>query len=167
MQLNGTNIFWDLDGVLRDLGHTFNGYGISDWNGKTDNGKTFTERIDADLNLLKSAPELCYIEIAKRCSPVHVVSIQPDNWRKNTSIWLDNHLPQAKVKFLNVPEHKLLYLQAGTRILIEDYPFFTDYTNVILVDRPYNKNVNCKHRVSSPDELLPLLRRFIDDKNLG
>lgn len=43
-------------------------------------------------------------------------------------------------------------------LLVEDYPFFNDYSKIILIDYPYNRNVTGEvARVKNPDELRALL----------
>ena len=165
--IKGDRIFWDLDGVLRKLSHGFNGTDYpNSWWEKDSNGKNICEYIDEDLTMLLECPEENYIEVAKECLPLHIVSLQPDNWRKNTSKWLDIHLPDAHVKYVTKPDHKLLYLECGTRILIEDSPNFDDYSQIILIDRPYNAHVDAPHRVKSPDELRDKLRKYLTEGKL-
>jgi len=163
--LKGDRIFWDLDGVLRKLTYAFHGGWPESWDQLID-GKGVVECIDENLSHLLECPEAEYIEIARECYPLHIVSLQPDNWRKNTSKWLDIHLPEAHVKYVTKPDHKLLYLECGTRILIEDIPNFDDYTYIILIDRPYNTHVNAPHRVKSPDELRDKLRKYLTEGKL-
>lgn len=163
--LKGDRIFWDLDGVLRKLSWAFHDEWPDSWNQQI-NGKGLIESIDDNLGCLLECPECEYIEVAKECVPLHIVSLQPDNWRKNTSKWLDIHLPEAKVKYVTKPDHKLLYLECGTRILIEDSPNFDDYSKIILIDRPYNAHVDAPHRVKSPDELRDKLHKYLTEGSL-
>jgi hypothetical protein len=107
------------------------------------------------------------MEVAKLFYPIHVVSAQPDHWRRHTSAWLDKHIPDARVKYLTDTHHKLRYLDAGTRVLVEDYPFYSSYRDIILVDRPYNQGIEVPRRVHNPEELLTELRRFLNDKDMG
>jgi hypothetical protein len=172
MKLPGNNIFWDLDGVLRKLSWAFrNNDWPQSWDEKDVNGRDICESIDANLDSLEDAPEAEYIEIARMCEPLHVVSAQPDLWRPYTSRWFDDHLPEARVKYLIDTQDKLKYLVSGKRVLIEDCPNYPDYTYIILVDRPYNKDVVCERRVHNPEELMVELRRFldgqIDNQNVG
>jgi FMN phosphatase YigB (HAD superfamily) len=163
MRLKGDNVFWDLDGVLRDIHGNFNGGSIHSWDVRDSSGNGIVEYIDNNLSLLETAPTFKYIDIAMQFHPIHIVSAQPDHWRKYTSKWLDNYLPDAKVKYLLNTEDKLKYLESGRRILIEDYPYYSDYTHIILIDRPYNQNVVTQKRVHNNEELLTAIRGFLND----
>ncbi len=167
MKLNGANIFWDLDGVLRNL--TFNFMGspftqgeIDGWDRRNDKGQDIVDFVDNELEILIEAPELEYIDLAREFLPLHIVSAQPDHWRPYTSTWLDNHLPDARIKYLLDTQHKLRYLECRTRVLIEDCPLYPDYTHIILVDRPYNRDITVPRRVTGPEELMVELRRFLN-----
>jgi hypothetical protein len=157
--MKGNDIYWDLDGVLRDLCKVVFGGHADVWDQKTESGKDLIETVDDDLDLLRIAPVSEYIEIAQLCDPIHIITVQPDHWRKYTTNWIDHYFKDAKVKFLNKPEDKLKFIVSGTRTLIEDYPLFSCYDNIILIDRPYNRNVKGVLRVSSPLGLMNALRR--------
>lgn len=157
--IKGDRIFWDLDGVLRVLSWRFHDEWPDTWSQQI-NGKGLCEHVDEDLSILLNAPETEYTDLARECVPLHIVSLQPDNWRKNTSKWFDIHLPDAKVKYVSKPEHKLLYLECGTRILIEDNPNYDSYENIILIDRPYNRHVSAPNRVTSPDQLRSIITKY-------
>jgi hypothetical protein len=165
MKYKGDRIFWDLDGVLRNLVFKFGCY-VDAWDQVNGSGKTVMEHVAEDMSILVDAPLDDYAGLAKEFDPIHIVSAQPDTWRPNTSKWLDKHFPGAKVKYLTDTQHKLRYLEAGTRILIEDYPNYPDYTSIILVDRPYNKDTIAPHRVYSPEELRELLMKYLKDGSL-
>jgi hypothetical protein len=166
MRLKGDNVFWDLDGVLRNLAFNFHDGDIDSWDKVNGSGKTIVEHIEEDLNVLVKAPEAEYIEIARQFYPLHVVSAQPDHWRKYTSAWFDAHLPHARVKYLTDTHHKLRYLEAGNRILVEDCPLYASYRDIILVDRPYNQEIVVPRRVHNPEELMTEIRRFLNG-NMG
>jgi hypothetical protein len=159
--IKGNNIFWDLDGVLRNLTHGFNGEWPKTWIDINKDGLNIYEWVDANLNVLELAPVTEYMEIAMMCDPLHIVSCQPDAWRPYTSRWLDKHLPYAKVKYMTDTNDKLKYLVSGKRILIEDYPNFIDYSHVIVIDRPYNRSIELPHiRAHNPSGLLTMLEVF-------
>jgi hypothetical protein len=167
MRLKGDNIFWDLDGVLRDLTYKFHTGDIDNWEMKNGDGKTAVEHIEADLEVLTDAPETEYMWVAKQFDPIHIVSAQPDHWRRHTSAWLDAHIPGAKIKYLLDTHHKLRYLDSGNRILVEDCPLYASYRDIILIDRPYNRDIEVPRRVTNPEELNDELRRFLHGKNMG
>uniref|UniRef100_A0A6M3Y062 Uncharacterized protein n=1 Tax=viral metagenome TaxID=1070528 RepID=A0A6M3Y062_9ZZZZ len=165
MRLKGDRIFWDLDGVLRNVLYKFHNGDIDNWDMKNGSGKTAVEHVEEDLNVLVEAPEMEYVNLTKEFFPLHVISAQPDHWRPYTNIWLDKHLPGAKVKYLLDTQHKLRYLECGTRVLVEDCPLYSDYTHIILVDRPYNRDIKVPRRAGTPEELMVELRRFLNEKN--
>ena len=164
MKLNGCNIFWDLDGVLRNLTYKFHDGDIDSWQKVNGSGKTVIEHVEEDLNVLRTAPECEYMEVARQFDPIHIVSAQPDHWRKHTSVWIDEHIPDARIKYLLDTHHKLRYLDAGNRVLVEDCPLYASYRDIILVDRPYNRGIEVPRRVGNPEELLIELRRFLNGK---
>lgn len=161
--MRGNNIYWDLDGVLRDLCVQVFGKHADSWDQLSEDGRSLMDVIDDDLTLLFTAPELEYANIAREFAPLHILTVQPDHWRKQTGDWVDKHFYGAKLKFLNKAEDKLKFLESGTRVLIEDYPKFTSYNNIILVDRPYNRCVKNVQRVTSPLGLMNALRRRYDN----
>jgi hypothetical protein len=167
MRLKGDYIFWDLDGVLRNLTYKFHTGDIDNWEMKNGSGKTAVEHVDENMEVLTNAPECEYMEVAKQFYPIHVVSAQPDHWRRHTSAWLDAHIPNARIKYLTDTHHKLRYLDAGTRVLVEDCPLYASYRDIILIDRPYNQEISVPRRVKSPEELLVELRRFLNGKDMG
>jgi hypothetical protein len=159
--INGSRIFWDLDGVLRRLSFPNYPNWPDSWTQRDGSGNDICEVIDKNLEILLESPETEYIELARECVPLHIVSSQPDNWRKHTSKWLDVHLPEAKVKYVSNAFQKLVYLEAKTRVLIEDYPLYPSYENIILISRPYNRNTKAEHRVTYPDELRDKISQYI------
>jgi hypothetical protein len=161
VRLKGDNIFWDLDGVLRNLTYNFQESDVDSWDRVNGSGKTVVEHVEENLSVLVDAPEYDYLSVARQFSPVHIVSAQPDSWRPYTSTWIDKHIPGARIKYLLDTQHKLKYLESGTRILVEDCPLYSDYRHIILIDRPYNKDVECSRRVHNPEELMDELRRFL------
>ena len=165
MRYKGDRIFWDLDGVLRDLIFNFGCY-VDSWDMVNGSGKTVMEHVGENLSVLVEAPEAEFASLAREFFPLHIVSAQPDSWRPYTSKWLDVHFPEAKVKYLSDTQHKLLYLECGTRILIEDYPNYPDYSNIILVDRPYNRHVDVPHRIKHADELRDMLVKYLKEGKL-
>jgi hypothetical protein len=46
-------------------------------------------------------------------------------------------------------------------LLIEDYPFFNDYSQVLVIDRLYNRDIKLQHkRIKSPSQLINELYTF-------
>lgn len=153
-KIDGRWIFWDLDGVLRNLGYRFHDDFPDTWDEKNKDGYDIYDWIAENPDDLKNAPELEYAMVARLCCPIHIVSCQPESWRPNTSKWIDAHFDHARIKYLNNPQDKLKYLEGGKRILIEDYPNFNSYDFIILVDRRYNRTVSNVNRVHTCTELI-------------
>jgi hypothetical protein len=143
-------IFWDLDGVLRDLISVV-GHNPQHYHEKID-GLGFVEYVTKHKHLLVSAPTTEYFSLVKG-KAITVITCQPLDWIPYTNEWLKNHLPKAKTIFCQHPLAKMEYMKDGC-LLIEDYPEFPDNSRIIMVDRPYNRNVEgCHARVYTPAEL--------------
>jgi NTP pyrophosphatase (non-canonical NTP hydrolase) len=84
---------------------------------------------------------------------VRFLTAQPESWRKYTSKWLEDRFPGCSVIYVHKPKEKLALVRSFDGLLIEDYPFFDDYKDIVLIDRPYNRKVNCA-RISSIQEFL-------------
>ena len=162
-KIKGNNIFWDLDGVLRDLSFRWCG-SIPTWTHVDSHGNGICEYIDKNLDDLVNAPPCEYLDLALLCEPLHVVSAQSDLWRPYTSAWTDKYVPEARVKYINNMEDKMKYLESGRRILIDDYPFYPDYTHIILIDRSYNQDTISPRRAHNPEELITYIEEFVNGK---
>jgi hypothetical protein len=144
-------IYWDLDGVLRNLVH-FASCEVTEWDQLID-GVDLFKFIGDRLNVLEEAPEFPYVSVANSLDVLVIMTNQPVNWISYTERWISKHLPLAERIYVNKIESKLKYLRDGD-LLVDDYPYFTDYSKIILVDRPYNQNVESPlARVHNPEEL--------------
>jgi len=156
-------IYVDIDGVLRDLCGAA-GINPIEWDCKIGSEKkSFTHFFSDNLNLLVTAktteyfPTILFHHTTKE--KITLLSAQLKMWREYTEVWLKTH-------FINfVPEtiftsNKLKYLTNKEDILIEDSPNLSDYTQVILIDRPYNRNIKLPHkRVKTPWQLVKEIDR--------
>ena len=150
-------IYFDLDGVIRDLHSCVEPkQKFLEWNSPI-KGRNFLEYFDENLHLLvESRPTEYYEEIILWNDSIPIITSQPYGWRENTLIWIEKYLPKATVIF---DSEKLHLLKEGDYI-VEDYPNYNDYSKVILIDRPYNRCVrNPLLRIKKPIEL----RRFLND----
>lgn len=153
-------IFWDLDGVLRDLAQICLGRQPSIWDEvdpKTN--MTICEMVNKKPSLLIEAPATPYLTVARLYEPITILTIQPLTWRGWTKHWIRKYIMAIDIKFFEKPAEKLEYLKEGD-YLIEDYPFFSNYDQIILIDKPYNRDVKVKYRVKNPKELQKLLERL-------
>jgi hypothetical protein len=152
-------IYYDLDGVLRCLS-TAAGNGVpGEWNEKI-NGRNLIDIINDDHRLLETAPDTQYCSTVKQFCPIQILSHQNNEWVPHTIYWLLKHFSWNEFAFYNVtcPEEKLEILKDGD-YLIEDYPFFKDYSKVALIDWAYNKDVDAI-RFTEPRQL----KEFIEQK---
>jgi hypothetical protein len=147
-------IYFDIDGVTRDLcSIVFPNDPFVDWDQQNDQGEGFVDIVNKNPSLCKISPPTEYLHVIKSVSIPHFLTIQPPSWRKYTIEWLDYHVGRYDVQFLDHTENKLNFLQPRD-LLVEDYPLFGDYSQVILIDRLYNRNVICARRVKTPIQLL-------------
>lgn len=148
-------LYLDVDGVIRDLQRAVLGELPDQWNCYK-YGIDFCSIINNDLSVLLTAEPTEYYEVIKKIHPLRIISCQPKNWRDNTGQWLKKHFGYFEVLFVESPEDKLDMLYDGDW-LVEDYPLFNDYKRIILIDRPYNRDV-AADRVKTPEELEAKLR---------
>jgi len=148
-----SRFFFDLDGVLRSLTAAC-GYDPQSWN-EICHGLPVCEYINRNLGLLVSAPETEYCHLVAE-KEITVLTVQPLHWIPYTRFWIEDHLPLATVKWCQHPSEKLEYMQEGD-LLVEDYPHFSDYSKIIVIDRPYNRTVKPYKRVRTPEELKGIL----------
>ena len=122
------------------------------------NGQAFCEYIDDRLDILINAPATKFCATIKRNfidREIHFLTHQPMHWRPKTAHWIFEHFPKSIniIHFVNSPQEKMAYLESND-LLIEDYPFFEDYSKIVLIDWPYNQNVkNPYKRISDLGDL--------------
>lgn len=154
-------IYFDLDGVIRDLAMGVCGYVPNSWDEKI-NGMGIVELINGSLELLTTSPPTKYYNIIKELFPhPHIVTLQTESWKMLTLQWLHNYFDGHHVRFVEEFSHKLDIV--GADLIVDDYPFFDKqfYKQVILVRYPYNENVkeeDCYAVVSSENELREVLK---------
>jgi hypothetical protein len=144
-------IYFDIDGVVRDL-LTLMGANPQHWDFEH-NGETLIQFYDRYLYRLRVAPVTEYYDTITQFTdnPTFITRCK-ESWRLPTHDWLSAHFATFRCIFVNEPEEKLNWLQEGD-FLVEDYPGFSDYSQIILIDTPYNQNVYCERRVRTPAEL--------------
>jgi hypothetical protein len=150
-------IYFDLDGVIRDLHGALN-WKPTKWE-ETIKGVNFYEYIDSHPEVLLDANPTEYCEIIKQHNPL-IISAQPNNWRLLTLQWLVKHVPNLKgIIFTDTPNDKFKHVRPSD-FLIEDCPRLKSYSNVILIDRPWNQDVKTLNRIKTPSELDEVLRNY-------
>jgi len=146
-------IYWDLDGVLRDLCTPTFGYEPPSWWHTNNKNQAICDLLEENLCIFATAPPTEYFDYAiTTYEPLHIVTNQKDHWLPYTVEWLHSFIPtQFDVTYLK-PEYKLEFIGRDNYI-VEDYPFFMEYDNVILIDRPYNRQTTSAIRVKNVKEL--------------
>lgn len=153
-------IYWDIDGVVRNLTASFLEE-PQEWYQRTNAGKTVVETVDEDLELLVAASPTEYYKVAKQFDSIVFITSQKESWRPYTDKWVKHYFKdKAKVHYVNKPSEKMAFLNIGD-YLVEDYPLFEDNSKIILIDKKYNSNVvDCYKRIKSPEQLDIVLARI-------
>jgi len=154
-----TPVYFDLDGVLRNLNKSVYGYEPRGWNEKTIEGLDLLEVINQDLSILEYAPIMKYYKVVNDLFPVvKIATCQLPHWITRTNKWIKRRLPNAEVLMFNRGQEKFDYvINEKGGVLVEDSPFFEDYSNVILIDHPYNRHVDAPMRVKTAKQLENIL----------
>jgi len=144
-------IYFDLDGVIRDLCGITN-QEFPTWCSDIQ-GMNFIEYFDKNLHLLLEAPPTEYYTVINNYSKdIVIMTSQPENWRQNTIKWIDAYFSNRDIKIIF--DDKKLHFLAERDFLVEDYPYFENYSQIVLVKRPYNKDVKGAYlEISCPEEL--------------
>lgn len=157
-------IVFDLDGVFRDLcGYLHHKFSVPIpiyWFWEHE-GKDIYKWIEEDnYRALIYSPVTKYLmPVLKTGYPIELWSCQPDKWKPYTDLWIWNNIPSYTLLYLNTKEkEKKLYREKDT-YLVEDCPNFKDYSKILLIDTPYNQNVNALHRVKTPKDLTDVIER--------
>ena len=121
------------------------------------------------MDIVNDDPTICavtkpleYLPVANSMPFVTFLSNQPLSWREFTLQWLERRMKtQWHAIFVNSPRSKIEILNKND-LLIDDYPMFHDYSKVLLVDRPYNRDTKAIIRIMSPNDL----REFLATKSI-
>ncbi|HPO91345.1 MAG TPA: hypothetical protein PLJ44_09580 [Victivallales bacterium] len=156
------SIFWDLDGVLRDLSGSVFKNKPNSWNYKENNENIF-DKVRKDYSILINAKPTPYLKIALSFPFIKILTCQPDDWKPFTEKWVEKHLSRIAYEIIYTlnQEQKLTIIKSFDAYLIDDCPQFSDYSRIVLIDAPYNRHIKCKIRVKSPNELKTILKREV------
>ena len=153
-------IHFDLDGVMRWLTHDLRGgMDPQTWSEPLPNGQDLCSYIDENLDVLISAPATRFCATIKKLKEIHIISHQPDHWKPGTMYWIGKHIPNSKliIDFVKSPQEKMAFLSNGD-LIVEDYPFFEDYSKIILIEWAYNRHVNDPYaRITEPEQLKKII----------
>jgi hypothetical protein len=153
-------IYFDLDGVLRDI------HKVVDWIPKyweePIDGCHIVEFFGKRPYLLMNAPATEYLlpVMHSFAGQFNIMTACPDSWLQPTLVWISKHLVGHlnSITFTGYLE-KLHLLKKGD-ILIEDCPRYNDYSQIILIAKSYNADLELPHtRVSTPSQLLHEIER--------
>ena len=162
-----SKIVFDLDGVLRDiisyLEKRYNIPTIKEWYWEHEK-KDIYELIEQDnYRALTEAKSTNYLKsIIENFDHLEIWTNQPNEWMPYTNKWIDEHIRgyvDCEIKILS-SEVKEKLLDYNNTYLVEDYPNFKNYRNIILVDRTYNRNIICKHRIKNGKELMNKIKEL-------
>lgn len=160
-------IIFDIDGVLRDIYTPSCGKDPDKWDAKI-NGKWLIEILESDLlKNVRNAPPTEYIESLKLLDRINLLSHQPKHWRGHTDIWLKNNLNGRDYRVVYVDEmaSKLDYLLPGD-VLVEDYPYYDNYSQILLINHKYNENVKGMiNRIKNKNQLNKFIKGYNNDIN--
>lgn len=154
-------LVFDLDGVLRNLYPVIRRkYGLwspsnyYDWDKK---GYNIYELVEKDYSVLIKAKPTKYLEIiqeyVKSFGLIEIWSYQPQDWISSTEKWIKKYFPNYVSYWLKPKEKYKRLLKNKDIILIDDYPNHPNYNRIWLIDQPYNRNVKCKVRIKSVEDL--------------
>jgi hypothetical protein len=153
-------IFFDLDGVLRNLCKDTFGEHPPTWNHKNKDGKDMIDLIEENLDILEKAPPTRYIGIREHIDHMFILTHQHPEWQWKTKKWIEKHIGgnhSMLVVLSTIDKLHLMDLVDG--VLIEDSPKFPYYDRVVLIDRPYNQEVKGEiARVKSLEELIIVIK---------
>jgi hypothetical protein len=163
------SIYFDIDGVLRDIATPVFGKSPDMWHAKTASGHNIVEYINRHRDILITAPVFEYEQVLKylveRKKDVRLLTCQPILWQAHTMFWVAKNLTYVEfhdIIIVRTPAEKLAYIMTDDDVLIEDNPEIADYFGrVILIDRPYNRCIKHERRVHNKYQLLNELIKHI------
>lgn len=163
-------IFYDFDGVIRFTLQPLFGREKKHWqeppdcwkNMKNYSTKTLIEFYISNPEYQYYAPPTKYLKTILRLRdkgiPIQIVSNQVSKWREPTCTWISHYIGGTwDIHFTDDFEKKFDYMKSDSKGLykiVEDYPNFDSYKNIILIDKPYNQCVkNPYKRIKTCKEL--------------
>jgi hypothetical protein len=122
------------------------------------NGKGFCDIINDNLEILEIAKPYVYLNILNEQKEATFLTHQPKKWKSHTEKWLTQWVKiPYKIIYVNDIKEKLNYLNNGD-YLIDDYPLFSCYDQVFLIDRLWNQEVKTKNRIFGEKDLRIFLK---------
>jgi hypothetical protein len=151
------NIYVDIDGVLRLLDVKCFGKPAKYWHQKNDKMQSLIEIVNENLNVLLEAEPTEYLPYFNTWPKLTLLTSQLEAWKPYTEAWLKAHLtvPYTITYTLDAND-KLDHLEKGDYV-IDDSPMFSNFKQVILVHKKYNKKAEAPLRIHNSFELSILL----------
>lgn len=159
-------LYFDCDGVLRDLATAIYGYCPDKWDTKYQ-GHTVLEYVNKNLDILVNAPPTRYYRTIVRFlkgKRIHIITMQSDLWRPYTEKWIEEYFDVFDVTYVKKIEDKEKLLGPDD-LIVEDYPLFPKSmaSKLIMIDYPYNREAECLVRITSPKQLGEVMRSFTNN----
>lgn len=171
-------VFFDLDGVIRDLGKVvFKGAVVTDWLQPVDGKYEFFSYMKENMHLLEEAPPTQYYDTIynyyrmgfKEGKKLNILTHQPKEWRSKTKKWIKKYFPDANydIMFVDSSEEKLEHIENG--VLIDDHPKLVGNSQVIAIDSSWNQPaVNGQFRIKTVEQLEKIISYLmLPDMTLG
>lgn len=156
-------LFIDIDGIVRDIHIPAMKKPAQVWAVKI-KGVSFVDYVTKHIDeILPNCKKAEYYDVVKEwiglASYVNLefLSCQPESWIPYTEKWLHEHFPGMPYQFVGTPEEKLGIVRKNNAWLIDDYPNFSDYSKVIIADKPYNQKSKGNVRVRDKEEFMYIL----------
>lgn len=158
MQWEDKRIFFDLDGVLRNLHKIVWGFEPLEYDSRI-NGKTLIDIVDNDLQILERAEPTELVPIVQKMTEVKIITNQPPHWRPYTMRWLNKYFfnNSLGIMYADVDGKKEFIRRYEDVILIDDHPELAGIERVITYDRMYNRDKVAWIRLRKPQELYKIL----------
>ncbi len=155
-------IYFDLDGVLRNLCIACLGHEADEWYETNDDGDNVIEIVNKNKSVLFWARQTEYFDyVNDNLDNVTILTNQLESWKQDTEMWLFcNFDIPYKVIYTKCSDEKLTFLKDDD-ILFEDYPFMRSYKNVALIDRKYNRCTKVPLRVHNINEFKKVIDKYV------
>lgn len=153
----------DLDGTIRDIHSLIQkryNFIIKHWS-YIHGGKDFWDMVKEYPEVWADALPTKYYNIIKQYEPITFWTVQREENKEATIKWLDKYFTKYKIRFFKDFEHKEKAVYKNNVVLIDDFPNFSNYEKIILIDTNYNKNTKAKIRIKTPEKLQEYLNKCL------
>jgi len=131
-------VYFDVDGVLRDMIGYFLGTPDDDWDARVD-GKNLYEKLEEDFSVLERMPPMDYVPVVRQFTdrPDIITAQIEEEAREATTRWVLKHFRDANIIFVGNSEEKNSLLSENDRIF-DDHPRFPWSPKLIIAGHGYN-----------------------------